>query len=161
MDSFPPRRRRQPATLNLIAIMNIFAVLIIFFVKANVVGETAVEIPEEIRIPKSISSETVDTAPEVYLYGDTVHFKLIKLKASIEDVRGTGQGPLSDRGDYLMRELKSYIDTLSDEAKEFGLIVNLVAGSDVPYRHVYDVVHFLKLSGFQYALFIAEVADSE
>jgi len=160
MDMFLKKKKRQPTALNLIAIMNIFAVLIIFFIKANVIGETAVEIPDDLHIPKSISTETVDTAPEVFVYADAVDFKLIKRKVGYSDIRVVN-GKLTQKGEFLSREIKGFIGRLSKQAKEFGLVVNLVADSSVPYKNVYEVVRFLKLAGFQYVLFIAEVEDSE
>ncbi len=158
MDMFPRRKAKPITNVNLTPIMDIFSVLIIFFVKANVLSANAVEVPANVKVPKSISSETVETAPEVMLYNDEVNLKIINRTVKIDDLIKT-KGELNDRGRYVYIELKKYIESFKIENQDFGLTVNFVSSNETSYKKIYDVVDFLKSAGFKNVLFIAEVTD--
>ena len=77
---FEKARRKPILTLNLTALIDICAMLIIFLVMGTIFGEASVEIPPNLMVPKSTNKDTIDNAPEIVIYGQGVTVAFTKEK---------------------------------------------------------------------------------
>lgn len=147
MDSLiPARKRRLPISIQLTAMIDIFAMIIIFLMKGAVFGSLDIAIPENVRVPESVSKEAAESAPRVVIASGRVRF----------DAAPAASAPLQDYGSEQIREaLAGYVRELPSQARSAGVLLNVVADRETPYRSVYDVIRVFRQAGFETMLFVA------
>lgn len=158
MNSLLPKRpKREVFELQLTAMIDIFAMLIIFLVKGTVFGVADIVIPPETRLPKSMSRESMETAPQVWILKDEVKLSIFQesLPFHVFDASQTS----TPRGEKLLSTLKQrlrdYVAKLSSEARSSGVLLNVIADRDTPYKKVFDTLRVFRECGFEVLLFVA------
>src|SRR3954463_3161754 len=89
----PKKHRRHPIELQLTAMIDIFAMLIIFLIKGTVFGAVDVVIPEGLLLPLSSSKETVEPAQQVIVGNGTVDVAFLDVKLPIGAFRDPAVAP--------------------------------------------------------------------
>jgi biopolymer transport protein ExbD len=146
---FEKNVRREIIPLNLVALIDISAMIIIFLVMGAIFGESSVVIPKEMFLPKSVNKETLENAPQVILSGNKVIAYFIGEEISLEEFH---QGQVSEKH---KDSVKRYLAAISPKVKKAGVLLNFVADQSTPYRDVFDVIRFYREIGFHSVLFVA------
>jgi biopolymer transport protein ExbD len=137
-------RRREPLELQLTAMIDIFAMLVIFLLKSSVFGVVDVQVPQQIKLPESFSKETVETTPKVLISEETVGVPFIdRSDVPLNQLEG------------IKPELKAYLAKQPKDASSVAATLSVIADKGVPYRKIYDVVKVFRESGFGNVMFIA------
>lgn len=148
---FAKRRRREIVALNVVALIDISSLIIIFLIMGSVFGESSVNIPNGMAIPKSVSKETVENAPSLTIADNEVRTTFGVSPISIESFRKQ-----SDDLKGYRASLKQFVDSIPPEGRQSGVLINVIADKATPYSDIFDVVKVFRESGFQSMLFIAQ-----
>lgn len=149
---FRRTHRKELIALNLTALIDICAILIIFLVLGTVFGESGISLPKNLRIPQSSNTAQVQNAPIVTIVGQTVTLSIDTQKVSLEEYR---PGAESDSLAIQRQSIREYLNGLPADIKKSGYLLNIVADSSTSYRDIFDVLRFYRDSGFQSILFLA------
>ena len=147
---FDKSPRKPILTLNLTALIDICAMLIIFLIMGTIFGEASVEIPPNLMVPKSTNKDTIDNAPQIIIFGQGVSVPFTKEKIPLSSYRDGAI--MSDEHKQLV---KKYLASIPAELKKSGVLLNVVADQSAPYKDIFDVIRFYREAGFQSVLFIA------
>jgi biopolymer transport protein ExbD len=148
---FSKKSRRSTINLNVTALIDISALIIIFLIMGSVFGESSLSIPPNMMIPKSTSKENVENAPSVTI-SDT------GVKASFND----DVVPLEwfhqndDRLKDYQSKVSKFVTDIPSDARTSGVLLNIIADAKTPYRDIFDVIRVFRTAGFQSVLFIAQ-----
>ena len=145
----PPRR--ELVALNLVALIDISALIIIFLIMGAVFGESAIVIPPGLKVPLSENKESPEVAPTVSIFGDQVTVNFLNTKIPLAQF-ANGNVPNSSHE----QAVKQYIASIPASVSQSGILLNVVADRQTSYRTVYDVVRFYRQVGFQSILFVAQ-----
>lgn len=155
MDFFEEeRKKRHLVTLQLAPLIDIFVLIIVFLIKGTVFGGVSVVIPNGLVAPTSSSKESMEVAPQVYVYEKQIVFKMIEKTISKSDFLDQNNlGPQTN----IKNEIKKYIANLTPEMKKHdGTILNIIADAATPYNELFPIVKFIRECGYESLLFIAE-----
>jgi len=150
-------RRRRPLRLQLAPMIDIFTLLIVFLLKSTVVADISIIFPSELEPPKSLSQESLETFPEVFLYQDRLEMPFLNEKRSLSSLADMSSKEVKD----LKSRVEAYIRSAEGESKDNVVNINMLASRDNNYRSVFESVKFLRRIGFQSVLFIAEGEKKE
>ena len=157
----PKRKRRHVLDLQLTAMIDIFSLIVIFLIKGTVFGVSDLPVDRDVKLPKSRSKETLDTAPYAQIVGEKVAFS----GAASTDVRqGIPFEELSAGGsgrDHLAAEVKAYLSKIPPESKSSGILLSVIADRDATYGRVFEVVKFFREQGFESLLFVASAEEGK
>lgn len=153
---FVKRRRRAPLNLPLTAMIDIFSLIVIFLIKGTVFGVADVS-TANVKLPISVSKETVESAPQVLIAQDKVRVSALQKDYPLSLFKPENAG--SAEAASLKKELADYIAKITPEAKSSGVLLNVVADRSESYEHVFDAIRLFRESGFQTLLFIATGAN--
>ncbi|OFZ18778.1 MAG: hypothetical protein A2X94_06160 [Bdellovibrionales bacterium GWB1_55_8] len=153
---FPPlpsRSRRNIFSLQLTAMIDVFALIIIYLVKGTFFGVSDVQIPKDLHLPTSFSKEAVETAPSAVIGGGEVRISMIPrgIALPLFDPNAKDQNGVR----ALRQELKTVVANLPSHALKSGVLLSVVADAETPYRDIFNVVKVMRESGFEAMLFIA------
>ena len=148
---FKKNHRRHLLALNLVALIDISAMIIIFLIMGSVFGESSVQFPEDVKLPKSDNNESVEVAPQVVLHKNNVRVEFLKQNVSLSQYL-EGREPSENHE----RDVKRYIASIPAELRKSGILLNFVADENTPYEHIFQVIRFYRKAGFQSVLFIAQ-----
>lgn len=127
--------------------IDIFAMLVIFLLKCSYFGAVDMDYPDKLKLPESVSKETLESTPRVIITSDGVSIPFLKSKSVI-----TG-------------DLEAYRATLhayvSKLPKDVNSTLSVVADKEVPYRRIYDVVKVFREAGFGNILFVASSRNEQ
>jgi len=144
------RRRREPLELQLTAMIDIFAMLVIFLLKSTVFGAVDVQLPKDVTLPESVSRESLETSPKVMISDEEVGVSFIT------------QDPVRlAEVESLKPALQKYISELPKSAGAQATTLSVIADKQVSYRKIYDVVKVFREAGFGNVLFIANGTNQE
>lgn len=144
------RKRREPLELQLTAMIDIFAMLVIFLLKSTVMGAVDVQVPPEMRLPDSMSKESLETSPKIVINADQVNASfLAKSAVRVEEVGS------------LKPSIQKYITELPKDSGAQATTLSVIADKEVPYRKIYDVVKVFREAGFGNVMFIANGTNHE
>lgn len=149
---FRRRPNREIITLNLTALIDICAILIIFLIMGTVFGESSIFQPNSMKLPRSSNTAQVQSAPQVTIHDGMVTLSINESKASLVEFRPNSE---SENLAIQRQAIREYLAALPNEIKKSGYLLNIVADANTPYRDVYDVLRFYRDSGFQSILFVA------
>ena len=153
MMQMPKKHRREPIELQLTAMIDIFAMLIIFLIKGTVFGNVDVHFPETLALPKSVSKESVEPGPEVIIEGDQVQVTFLNQNirlAAFQDPTGSSPEIIK-----LHQQLRNSLTTPSPKGKHKSKTLNFVADRETPYNQLFDVMKVFRESGYESVLLIA------
>jgi biopolymer transport protein ExbD len=143
-------KRREPLELQLTAMIDIFAMLVIFLLKSTVFGAVDVQVPQDMKLPDSMSKESIETSPKVIINGDRVEASfLAQTTVRVEDVSS------------LKPAIQKYITELPKDSGAQASTLSVLADKEVPYRKIYDVVRVFREAGFGNVMFIANGTNQE
>lgn len=153
MSLMPPRKKRPLLLLQLTAMIDIFSLIVIFLIKGTVFGETDISVPEKMKLPRSVSKESIQNAPRVTIDSTNVSISALGKTLPLALFRPQDQEPaqLID----LKAKLKQYVSKLPKDVWKSGVLLNVVADQHAPYRDIFDTVRVLRQCGFETILFIA------
>ncbi len=159
-----PRRRRTVLPLQLTAMIDIFAMMIIFLMKGTVLSAVEISVPEGIKLPKSESRELIDPTPRVLIRGDEVQVSFIGRSVPLELLRASrAPGSLEEKTPLspIREEIGRYRASVSMKQGTANLPLGILADQDTPYQNVFDVVRFFHQEGFETLEFIARGEEGE
>ncbi|MCK6597835.1 MAG: biopolymer transporter ExbD [Bdellovibrionaceae bacterium] len=140
------KKKYSLATLQLAPIIDVFIIIIIFFILGSFSNGVAIEVPSLLKLPTSDLSEKVDISPEVILFKEKVQFKFIEEKElAFSSVRNN---------EVLINKVKTYLQKLDARLKINGTSVNLIIDEQTDFKSVYDISTFLRQLGFENLSFI-------
>lgn len=153
MNNFIQKKRRYPMSLQLTAMIDIFSIIVIFLILGSVMGTTDVVIPgTDFVIPKSVSKESVNGAPQVVISNTSVMFPALKLELKTESFLRTSKN--TQEMDSLNLKLKKYLKELPESSKGSGYLLNVVADEKVPYGKLFEILKVFRAAGFESLLFV-------
>lgn len=138
--------------LNLTSMIDICAILIIFLVMGAVIGQEDIIVPRDFKFPKSINKEILENAPQVLVFNNEIELRFLNKKIPLNTFQGKDEKDTK----LISEEIKSYIESMPQKSKTSGILLNLIADGKTPYHIVYDISKFLRQTGFQSILFVAE-----
>ena len=74
MSDFIKMKRREPMSLQLTAMIDIFSMIVIFLIMGTAFGTSDVILPKDFLLPHSNSKEDAETAPQLVISLDRVEF---------------------------------------------------------------------------------------
>ena len=146
-------RNRQRPEPQLAALIDVLAILIIFLVAGTVMGTSSLQIPENLKLPKSLSREALETAASVAITNDRILFSYRNQGYDLTQVLSPAANQEQER---FRTNLSAY---LADTKTNVINYVQLIADQATPYSRIYDVVSFLRKSGIESVMFISQVAE--
>jgi biopolymer transport protein ExbD len=164
--NFSPRHRREPMELQLTAMIDIFTMIVIFLVMGTVIGVADVSMPPKTNLPKSLSAEALDAAPQVLISSrkesssPSVELRALSAKfpksekISIEEFR-SDKAAQSLAITELKSKIRNHINGLTPEQRKGGVLLNVIADEESTYQDIYDVVAVFRGAGFESLLFVA------
>jgi biopolymer transport protein ExbD len=150
----PRRRKRPPINLPLTAMIDIFSLMVIFLIKGTVFGAVDVS-TAGIKLPISISKESIESAPQVLISTEKVKIPSVGGEFPLELFRPGSSGDGSAEAATLKLQLKAFVANMPREAKTSGVLLNVVADKSIPYQNIFDTVKFFRDCGFETLLFVA------
>ena len=151
MDFDRPRKRRL-LILQLAPMIDVFVLIIVFLLKATVLSGVSITWPSDLKTAKSQSKEGVETASQVVVSKEFVELKMIEKKFPLKTFKDAPEAEKKAIG----AELAKYIETFKSQEASALFNVNLIADADLQYQELFPVIAFLRMSGFNSILFIAE-----
>ncbi len=142
--------RKYLISLNLTALIDVTALIIIFLIMGSIFGESSIVIPNPLQIPKSENKELVEAAPQIILLQKEVQVSFVNQKiplANFED---------SEKLKSLKQMVQAYIRDMPERSKKSGALLNVIADKKKPYKELFDVIRFFREAGFQSILFVAQ-----
>ena len=140
-------------SLQLTAMIDIFSIIVIFLILGSVMSTTEVVIPgTDFVIPKSVSKESVNTAPQVVISDRSVLFPPLKLELKTENFIGTSKN-IQEMASLSLK-LKKYLKELPESSKGSGYLLNVVADEKVPYGKLFEILKVFREAGFESLLFV-------
>ena len=139
------KKKYSLATLQLAPIIDVFIIIIIFFILGSFSNGVAIEVPSLLKLPTSDLAEKVDISPEVVLFKEKVHFKFIEEDLAFSAIRNN---------EMLVNKIKNYLQKLDARLKLNGTSVNLIIDEQTDFKSVYDISIFLRQLGFENLSFI-------
>ena len=149
----PLKRRRRIFSLQLTAMIDVFALIVIYLIKGTFFGSTDVNVPSDMRLPTSFSKENVETAPTVVISGGQVQLSMRPSKIALAAFDPKLREEKETR--ILRAELKGLVNKIPAHAVKSGVLLSVVADAATPYRDVFNVIRLMRESGFEAMLFIA------
>ncbi len=149
---FSEVKRKRPVALQLTTMIDVFTLIIIFLMMSTVLGGVAIVIPKDMKTAKSVSKESMETAPQVVITNDKVLIPTLKTEYPLSFFFNQNPNELAQ----LKALVGAYIKNAANESKNSVVNINVVADASTPYKTVFNVVKVLRMSGFQSILFIAE-----
>lgn len=155
MDLFEDEpKKRKLITLQLAPLIDIFVLIIVFLIKGTVFGGAATVVPNGLMTPKSSSKESLDVAPQVYIYQNQITFKMIGWSTTKKEFFDESTSKLKED---IKKEIKKYKENLPTAAKKDAFaMLNFIADASTPYDEIFSTVKFLRECGYESLLFIAE-----
>jgi biopolymer transport protein ExbD len=147
-------RRRVPLMVQLTAMIDIFAMIVIFLVKGTVIGVTEVTVPDGLHLPTSISKENVEAAPRVLISNGEVFESIFSQTYAVGLFHPTPTGAEDPRVAELRGKARGYLASLTPAARS-TLLLNVIADRATPYRQIFDVIRLFREAGFETLLFVA------
>lgn len=150
---FPSRKKKEPFELQLTAMIDVFSMIVIFLIFGTVFGAADMVVPKDMRIPKSLSKEGIDSAPRIMVQTDAVSFSLENSSIPITEFK-TLEGRKRVE-DSLKNTVAEYQKRRKDAVGSGITPINLVADESAHYEDVYDVISVFRKLGFDSIFFVA------
>ncbi|OFZ43352.1 MAG: hypothetical protein A2070_09855 [Bdellovibrionales bacterium GWC1_52_8] len=144
----PPRK--HPMELQLTALIDVFSMIVIFLILGTVFGASEVVIPGQMKLPKSISKEGMDTAPRIVIHQGKVTSNFFKESYDLSRFHAS-EG--SEESEAFKRELKKHVKVFT--SGEGPKLLSTIADQEAAYEDVFSVVRLFRLAGFETLLFVA------
>ncbi len=125
------KRGAKPAKLNLVALMDIFTILVLFLMVNN--GDVEVlQSDSTIILPESVSEQKPELALTIRINAENI----VVLGRLIEDVNSALQqeGDILPKLEQELRYQSSRANALSELEKEVGRSVIIMASNEMPYK---------------------------
>lgn len=159
-DMFPKKKKRTMAGLQLAPLIDIFVLIIIFLIKGTVMSNASVTPPSDLTPAKSKSPEGLEPAGQVYISPKEVMFSMINETISLSElakqIESHTPGTMTGKAAQITQKLKGYVQSIPDQEKKSGILVNFLADAGTDYRTVFEVAKYCREIGFQNILFVAE-----
>ena len=150
-------KRRHPIALQLAPMIDIFTLIIVFLLKSTVVADISIVFPSELQAPKSLSQESLETFPEVFVYHDRVELPFMKISKKFVELEEITDEELS----RTKKKVADYIKVAAVHSKASLININMLSGKNNKYKTIYSAVKYLRQIGFQSVLFIAESGQKQ
>lgn len=144
--------RREIVMLNVIPLIDISSMIIIFLIMGTIFGESSIEVPNGLKVPKSEHKDTVSNAPRIILSKDSVQVAFLEdIQIELNDFRDEDSPKMKAQ----VKKISDYVKNIPTEQKKGGVLLNVVADETTPYRDIFDVVAVFRKAGFDSILFVA------
>ena len=150
---FPVRKKKKPQQLPLTPLIDVFSIITVFLILGSVFAKTDIVLPKGMKLAKSRTVETMDTAPQLTIFDNRVKASFSKREYPLSAFRGDSQSTHRSR---LTNEIKKYFSTLSKSTKRSGKNLNITTDRSTKYKDVFDVISVFRKEGFDTLLFVAE-----
>jgi len=153
------RGKKEPFQLEMTSLLDIMVILLVFLIKSYSSTETAINIPNTIDVPFSVSQDVSAQAVMVQMSKD---HKIWVDDALVADLNVDGRRAygkdqkLTALYDFLVAK-KEDIENLAKQAqgaKPFTGLVNLVMDKALPYRFIKEIMYTATEAGYKEFKFI-------
>lgn len=159
-EMFAKKKKRTMAGLQLAPLIDIFVLIIIFLIKGTVMSNASITPPADLTPAKSKSPEGLEPAGQVYISKTEVFFSMIKetipLTEFNQQIEANTPSAMTGKAAQISQKLKTYIQSIPDQEKKSGILVNFLADAGTEYKTVFEIAKFCRQLGFQNILFVAE-----
>ena len=149
---FKKKKSRELLVLQLTAMIDIFALLVIFLIKGTVMSESDVTVPQNIKLPTSISKESIESAPNIVISKEGVLVSIWHESFELDLFRSAHAD--DPRTQTLRTRLKEYAGKLTEATRSKGVLLNVLADQTTSYRDVFDSIKLFRECGFDTLLFV-------
>lgn len=143
------KHRREILVLNVIPLIDICSMIIIFLIMGTIFGESSIDIPPEVFVPKSNIKDSAENAPRVVILNKQVDAHFLNKKIDLEHFHA-GDNVAENH----LNEVKKYVSEIPKEVKLSGALLNVVADKNTPYKNIFAVVKLYRQAGFDSVLFV-------
>lgn len=153
---FKKSHRREPTEPQLATMIDVFSILIIFLIAGTAMDSSVLNIPSDLILPETVSSETTVNAPQVTLVNRVLILNFIDEKISINEL----SDPQNQKLSRIKQKLQDYLERVSSKSKkEMANIqllksINLVADKSAIYNDIYLIMKTFKDFGFQNTILV-------
>jgi len=147
------RRKRGDFELPLTPMIDLFSMILIFLVLTTTFGAADMNVPAGLFLPKSRSKESPESAPQVALWQGKARASFLPEDFSVKFLLEPGH---EVEIEAYRTKLKAFVAALPGEARGSGVLLNVIADRDTPYREVFAVTKLFRESGFESMLFAAQ-----
>lgn len=151
---FSKKAHRKVTEPQLAAMVDVFSLLIVFLVLGTVFNAASVSVPDDLKLPLSMSRESIEVTHQVIVQNNQIDFDFLKKKVDPVNLFSVQNAPVLDS---MRSELKNFVAQIPKTDKNSTpqqIILNVVADQSVPYKLIFDVVKLCKEAGFASVLFI-------
>lgn len=159
MSAFIKRPRREPLSLQLTAMIDIFSLIVIFLVVGAHHENSDIIFPNGFVLPKSISKESTESTHEVVISLDKVSFKKLNLEINIADIEETDSEKVSVQD--FEKGIEAYAKSVKLENSEKKLSLSVIADERVSYEKIYSILRIFRRAGFQNLYFVASPKEAK
>jgi biopolymer transport protein ExbD len=146
-------RRRHGFELPLTPMIDLFSMILIFLVLGTTFGSSDMNIPQGLVLPKSRSQESPESAPQVSIWQGNAKPSFLEEPLSVKILLEPGH---ETEAEAYRKKISDYVASLPGEARGSGVLLNVIADRDTPYREVFAVSKFFREAGFESLLFAAQ-----
>jgi biopolymer transport protein ExbD len=149
-DLFERKKPKPMVTLQLTTMVDLVTILILYLLVSTVFGVSDLTLPPDLQLPKSLSKETIDSAPQILISKGTVQFSATQKIISVADFASGSGSALK----YLSDIKGEYVSQKQRMGKK-PVLLSLVADKKEKYSVIFSVVAQIKRTGFDTVLFVA------
>lgn len=153
MKNFIRRPRREPLSLQLTAMIDVFSMIVIFLVVGASHEHSDIIFPNGFVLPKSKSKEDHASSNEVIVSTEKVSFKKLNLELGIKEFSEL-DSEASTLRDF-EKSLHDYVRSRDSKEVAQPLSLNIIADERVEYERLYSILKVFRKAGFQNIYFVA------
>lgn len=139
---------KGPINLNLTALIDISALIVIFLIMGTIFGQSSLDIPPGLILPVSTHNDSITSAPDIKINGNNVEVPFLGKTYNLSDFD-------ADQVVRIENDVRSYLDKMPNSNIQQSRMMNLIAAQDFPYGQIFKIIKPFRAAGFETVLFVA------
>lgn len=139
---------KGPINLNLTALIDISALIVIFLIMGTIFGQSSLDIPPGLELPLSIHNDSISAAPEVKVNGNQIEVPFLGKNFSFEDFEDEKKGAIEQAA-------REYLAKRPPSSQNSNAMLNFIAHKNLTYARVFKILKPFRAAGFETVLFVA------
>lgn len=149
----PGGKRRGDFELPLTPMIDLFSMILIFLVLTTTFGAADMNVPEGLFLPSSHSKESPESAPQVAIWKGQAKASFLEEALPVKLLLEAGHE--AEVAAY-RQKVSAFVAALPGAARQSGVLLNVLADKETPYREVFAISKFYREAGFESLLFAAQ-----
>lgn len=145
------RKKKKNFNLPLTPLIDIFSILVIFLITGTYFAPASIEMPDDLDLPNSKSTESLEVATQVVISRSRVSIPDLKYSLPLKSFQSLEGSKISD----FQAQISGLVEKIPASQRQNGVTVNLVADKSLPYSLVYNVIQAARVKNVDNVLFVA------